>query len=155
MLDPERLLDWLTRIHRATGQRFLIGAGWSDLSPGEPAPGLRVERAAIDHDWLFPRCAMVVHHGGAGTTDTTLRAGRPGLAVSLFADGPFWGHRLRALGVGDHIPFARLDETRLSAAITRLATAETKARAEATAQRMRGEDGANTAARQIETWLRA
>jgi sterol 3beta-glucosyltransferase len=153
MLDPERLLDWLTRIHRATGQRFLIGAGWSDLAPGQPAPGLRVERAAIDHDWLFPRCAMVVHHGGAGTTDTTLRARRPGLAVSLFADGPFWGHRLRTLGVGDHIAFSRLDEAGLASAVARLVTPEPRARAEALARQMQGEDGAELAARQIEGWL--
>ncbi|MCI11713.1 sterol 3-beta-glucosyltransferase, partial [Trifolium medium] len=27
------------------------------------------------HDWLFPQCSAVVHHGGAGTTATGLKAG--------------------------------------------------------------------------------
>jgi sterol 3beta-glucosyltransferase len=30
----------------------------------------------VPHDWLFPRMASIVHHGGAGTTTAVLRAGR-------------------------------------------------------------------------------
>jgi hypothetical protein len=26
------------------------------------------------HDWLFPQCAAVIHHGGAGTTAAGLKA---------------------------------------------------------------------------------
>ena len=28
------------------------------------------------HDWLFPRCAALIHHGGAGTTATGLYYGQ-------------------------------------------------------------------------------
>ena len=28
------------------------------------------------HDWLFPRTALVVHHGGSGTSHSAARAGR-------------------------------------------------------------------------------
>ena len=31
------------------------------------------------HDWLFPRVAACVHHGGAGTVAASLRAGKPTL----------------------------------------------------------------------------
>ena len=34
------------------------------------------------HEWLFPRCAAVVHHGGAGTTARALWAGAPSLIVT-------------------------------------------------------------------------
>lgn len=27
------------------------------------------------HEWLFRRCAVIVHHGGAGTTAAALRSG--------------------------------------------------------------------------------
>ena len=37
-------------------------------------------RARVPHDWLFPRCAAVVHHAAAGTTATALRAGTPSVA---------------------------------------------------------------------------
>ncbi|KAJ0959662.1 hypothetical protein J5N97_000680 [Dioscorea zingiberensis] len=45
------------------------------------------------HDWLFPQCAAVVHHGGAGTTATGLRAGCPTTVVPFFGDQFFWGDR--------------------------------------------------------------
>jgi sterol 3beta-glucosyltransferase len=32
---------------------------------------------SVPHEWLFPHCAAAVHHGGAGTTAATLRAGIP------------------------------------------------------------------------------
>ncbi len=38
----------------------------------------------VPHDWLFPRCAGVIHHGGAGTTAAGLLAVRP---MPLRVDG--------------------------------------------------------------------
>ena len=61
---------------------------------------------AAPHDWLFPRVAAVVHHGGAGTTAAALRAGVPALVVPFIADQRFWGNRIRALGAGPG-PFPR------------------------------------------------
>jgi UDP:flavonoid glycosyltransferase YjiC (YdhE family) len=52
------------------------------------------------HDWLFPRMAAVVHHGGAGTTASALRAGRPSLVCPFFGDQPYWAARVRELGAG-------------------------------------------------------
>lgn len=43
------------------------------------------------HDWLFPRCSAVVHHGGAGTTAIGLRCGKSTMIVPFFGDQPFWG----------------------------------------------------------------
>ena len=37
---------------------------------------LFVLRGRVPHPLLLPRCDAVVHHGGAGTTATVLRAGR-------------------------------------------------------------------------------
>ncbi len=47
--------------------------------------------SAVPHKWLFPRCACVVHHGGAGTTGAGLLAGRPTAILPVFADQQFWG----------------------------------------------------------------
>ncbi|MFF5182818.1 glycosyltransferase [Streptomyces sp. NPDC000345] len=52
------------------------------------------------HDWLFPRMAAVVHHGGAGTTASALRAGKPSLVCPFFGDQAYWAARVRGLGAG-------------------------------------------------------
>ncbi|MFD0491303.1 nucleotide disphospho-sugar-binding domain-containing protein [Saccharopolyspora spinosporotrichia] len=44
----------------------------------------------VPHDWLFPRTAAVVHHGGAGTTGAGVRAGVPAVITPVIADQPFW-----------------------------------------------------------------
>ncbi|MDO5711091.1 MAG: glycosyltransferase, partial [Micrococcales bacterium] len=73
--------------------------------PDDGAPALestatvRVERD-VDHRWLFPRCAAIIHHGGAGTTNTALAAGVPSVIVAHGFDQPLHGARLHQLGVG-------------------------------------------------------
>jgi sterol 3beta-glucosyltransferase len=106
---------------QATGKRGILLGGWSNLG-AEPLPPsiLRIESAP--HDWLFPQMAAVVHHGGAGTTAAGLRAGVPSVIVPYFADQPFWGRRIAAIGAGP-APIARkqLTAERLASAL-RVAT---------------------------------
>lgn len=52
------------------------------------------------HRLLFPRVAVVVHHGGAGTTAAGLRAGIPTITVPIGIDQLFWGMRVAAVGAG-------------------------------------------------------
>ncbi|MEE6259678.1 glycosyltransferase [Plantactinospora sonchi] len=98
----------------------------------------------VPHEWLFPRMAAVVHHGGCGTTGAGLRAGVPAVPVPMLADQPFWAARLARLGVSpDVIPFRRLDEARLGDAIRAAVTDPVfGTRARLIADRMAGEDGA-------------
>lgn len=49
------------------------------------------ELPSCPHDWLFPRCSAVVHHGGAGTTAAGLIAGRPTIICSVSSDQPWHG----------------------------------------------------------------
>lgn len=60
-----------------------------------------LELDACPHDWLFPRCAAVVHHGGAGTTSVGLRAGRPTIICAVTSDQPWHGSLIakRRLGL--------------------------------------------------------
>ena len=53
----------------------------------------------VPHSWLFPRCAAVVHHGGAGTTHAGLQAGKPSLIVPFGGDQEFWGTLVAELSV--------------------------------------------------------
>ena len=79
--------------------RGILATGWGGLEANQlPDTIFKIETAP--HDWLFPRMAAVVHHGGAGTTAAGLRAGRPSLVCPFAMDQPFWGRRINALGAG-------------------------------------------------------
>src|SRR5262249_23146505 len=72
----------------------------------------------VPHDWLFPRCAAVCHHGGAGTTAAGLRAGQPTIVVPFFGDQHFWGRIVAEAGAGPApVPIGDLTAETLAAAI--------------------------------------
>ena len=52
---------------------------------------------AMNYAEVFPACRAVVHHGGAGTTNAGLRAGRPTLILWMLPDQACWGSRLKKL----------------------------------------------------------
>jgi sterol 3beta-glucosyltransferase len=105
-----------------SGRRAVLLAGWAGLG-GEQLPPNVLGLEAAPHDWLFPRMAAVVHHGGAGTTAAALRAGVPQVVVPHLADQPFWGAQVQRLGVGPRpIPRPKLTVENLSAAIQTAST---------------------------------
>ena len=57
------------------------------------------------HEWVFPRCCAVIHHGGAGTTARVLQAGVPSVIVPILigTDQPWWADRVEEIGCGVHV----------------------------------------------------
>jgi UDP:flavonoid glycosyltransferase YjiC (YdhE family) len=106
---------------------------------------------AAPHDALFPRCAAIVHHGGTGTTQSAMRAGKPSVVVAHITDQFLWGKVLSARGVGPTALTRRaLTARKLAAAIT--AAVSTPAYATAAAalgEKLRAEDGVATAVKLI------
>ncbi|WP_409333933.1 glycosyltransferase [Bradyrhizobium sp. ERR14] len=49
---------------------------------------------------MLPRCRAIVHHGGSGTTASSVRSGFPTLILWIGADQPIWGPQIKRLGVG-------------------------------------------------------
>jgi len=95
---------------RAHGLRVLVLTGWGGLAlPAECAgPDVLVVRSA-PFDRVLPGAALVVHHGGAGTSHAVARAGVPAVVVPFMADQPFWGALLHRRGVAAApIPLRRL-----------------------------------------------
>ena len=102
---------------REINQRGILLGGWSKLGSGN-LPDFIFRVDAVPHDWLFPKMATVVHHGGAGTTAQGLRAGVPSVIVPMFGDQFFWGWRVQELGVGPKpIPRKKLTVDNLARAI--------------------------------------
>lgn len=139
---------------RQSGQRALLAKGWGGLSPTEVPETVHV-LDSVPHDWLFPRCRAVVHHGGAGTTAAGLRAGKPTVICPFFGDQPFWGRRIWELGVGPKpLPQKRLTAEALAQAI-RTVTTDTAMhqRAEALGANIRAENGVQQAVAAIRARL--
>ncbi len=137
-----------------SGQRGILLGGWGGLGAGDlPQTVLRLE--SVPHDWLFPYVSAVVHHGGAGTTATGLRYGRPTVIVPFFADQPFWGERVHQLGAGPKpVPFARLSVENLAQAIDQAVNDPTIRRnAALLGEKLQREDGIGTAVGYIQAFL--
>lgn len=140
----------LAAVSRA-GVRAVLARGWGGLVDTElPEHVLALDEAP--HAWLFPRMAAVVHHGGAGTTAAGLRAGCPTLICPFGLDQPFWGDRIKKLGVGPApLPQKRLSADSLGSALTELVTQPRFREAAAgIAAAIRAQDGVATAVALIE-----
>ncbi|WVO14361.1 hypothetical protein L204_101994 [Cryptococcus depauperatus] len=134
--------------------RAIIAKGWS--SRGDPAkegesivfPSSCFGVDKIPHAWLFPKVQAALHHGGAGTVGASLRAGIPTLIKPWFGDQFFWSVRVTKLGVGLRIPSLRSDD--IAAALIK-ATSDTTMieKASRLGEKIRSEDGVDTAARAI------
>lgn len=131
-------------------RRVLLFPGWSGLPEGPLPPEVFVV-GPTPHEALFPRCALVIHHGGSGTTHSACRAGVPSLVMPFAADQFFWARRLQTLGVAP-APLSpkRLDHETLARAIAFSDRSDARVRAAALGRAMAMEDGVSTAVTLIE-----
>ncbi|KAK7207814.1 hypothetical protein BZA70DRAFT_272268 [Myxozyma melibiosi] len=90
--------------------RCILSKGWSDRlnsanahEPEVPLPPEVFQIKAAPHDWLFPQIDAAVHHGGAGSTGASLRAGLPTVIKPFFGDQFFYAGRVEDLGAGIHL----------------------------------------------------
>ncbi len=104
------------------------------------------------HNRIFPYCAAAVHHGGAGTTQSSTLAGCPSIIVEHFVDQVFWGNELHRLGVAPPVLHRRsVTPKKLAKAISRVLDLPTmKAEAETMGRAMQKENGVQQAVELIE-----
>ena len=119
--DPAALTQTVVDSVLKADVRCILSKGWSDRlgaaaasssSPGSVAPVPDASKPEIPlppqifqiksapHDWLFNQIDAAAHHGGAGTTGASLRAGLPTIVKPFFGDQFFFGSRVEDLGVG-------------------------------------------------------
>ena len=148
--NPERLTAIVCGALERAGQRGVLATGWGGLAGAPDSDRIHLLEA-VPHDWLFPRCAVVVHHGGAGTTHQALRSARPQVVCPLFADQPFWGRRVAALDAGPAPPPQRkLTLEALTRALEAAQSPAMAARAAEIGAAMAQEPGADGAAEVID-----
>ncbi|CBQ72895.1 probable Ugt53a1-UDP-glucose:sterol glucosyltransferase Ugt53A1 [Sporisorium reilianum SRZ2] len=99
---------------------------------------------SVPHDWLFPQIDIAMHHGGAGTTGASLRAGLVTLIKPFFGDQFFWANRVQKLGAGARVnglSVSDLTDSLKSAASDRVMVEK----AQGVGEKIRSEDGVSIA----------
>ena len=149
--DRNAARDVVLKAVARVGARAVLGSGWGGLARGSLPPFV----FAIDeapHDWLFPRMAAIVHHGGAGTTGAAIRAGKPSVVTPFIADQFAWARLLDARGLAPApLPHRTVNADTLAAAIkTALHDAAMSERAKAIGAAVRAENGLFRAVEAIE-----
>ncbi|KAF3490924.1 Atg26p [Arthroderma uncinatum] len=105
--DPVAMTKTVVESVMKVGVRCILSKGWSDRLGDAKSTKAEIalppeihQITAAPHDWLFSQVDAVVHHGGAGTTGASLRAGVPTIIKPFFGDQFFFGSRVHDLGVG-------------------------------------------------------
>lgn len=96
--DENRFRNLLEDILNQTDVRIIFCKGWSNIEI-ESIPNRLLVVDQAPHNWLFPLTLGVIHHGGAGTTHSVLRAGVPQVICPKTADQPFWAQRVYQSGL--------------------------------------------------------
>jgi len=136
--------------------RCILCKGWSARMSKEKddivLPPSIYSIDSIPHDWLFPQIDCAMHHGGAGTTAASLRAGLTTLIKPFFGDQFFWATRVHKLGAGlrvNSLSANDLTEALVKATKDRVM----KEKAEQVGEKLRSEDGSFKAVEFIHRFL--
>jgi sterol 3beta-glucosyltransferase len=153
--DSRKLTEQIVNAVQKADVRCILSKGWSDRFDKKDAnvpdivlpSSIHAIRSA-PHDWLFTQIDAVVHHGGAGTTGASLRAGKPTIIKPFFGDQYFFATRVEDLGVGIHL--SKATEHQLGKALwTAVHDDRMQTKARLLGEAIRAQDGVQTAIRAI------
>lgn len=153
--DPAALTRTVVEAVQKADVRCILSKGWSDRLGDPSAQKIEVplppeifKIKSAPHDWLFNQIDAAVHHGGAGTTGASLRAGVPTVTKPFFGDQFFFGSRLEDLGVG--ICLKRINVSVLARALWEAVHSQRMiVKARLLGEQIRGEDGVRNAIQAI------
>ncbi|MCJ1386424.1 Sterol 3-beta-glucosyltransferase [Xylographa soralifera] len=153
--DPAALTKTVVESVLKADVRCILSKGWSDRLGSKDAtvpevilPAEIFQIKSAPHDWLFKQIDAAAHHGGAGTTGASLRAGLPTIIKPFFGDQFFFGSRVEDLGVG--ICLKKLNVSVLSRALWEATHSERMIiKAKVLGEQIRNEKGVETAIQAI------
>lgn len=136
--------DEAVRIAERLGRRAVLLTGQD--RPDTTTPDI-FSCAYARHSALFPRCDVIVHHGGIGTTGQALRAAKPQLVVPHMGDQYDNARRIAQAGVGAVIASHHFNAEDAAPRLSRLIHDPlSRARAHRLGASIAREDGAGAAA---------
>ncbi len=138
-----------------SGKPGILIAGFGGLN-NMSLPANVFSIPSVPYDWLFPKIAAMVHHGGAGSTAAALRAGVPSFAVPFGYEQALWGHQIAKLKVGlPPMPPETITVDRLAKAFQKIAEdPQIRSRAQRLGAELRKERGIDEAVAIVNETLR-
>ncbi len=138
--DQARHVPLLIKAARQLEKRIIISKMWPnpmDISYSKDVFFIR----NYPHEYLFPRTAAIIHHGGAGTTATATRSGRPQIIVPHILDQYYHGYKIFMSGLGAKpVRRSRISLRTITQALTFcLSNPDIQMRAEAVARSIQAE----------------
>ncbi|MGI9521450.1 MAG: glycosyltransferase [Hyphomicrobiaceae bacterium] len=136
---------------RELKMRSIMLTGSSEVSfDGDDTFSMRY----FPHSKVFPRAAIIVHHGGIGTTGQALLAGKPQVVVPHFADQFDNAFRLARLGVAKTVHARRYNVQSAVALVAGTNTSQVREFARKAQQVVMTENSSETAATAIINFLK-
>ena len=152
--SPADMVAMIAAACAQLGERALVCAGWTDFDNVPHFDHVKVV-GAVNYAAIFPMCRAIVHHGGAGTLATTLRAGVPMLILWTLHHQLFTGAVAKRLKVGVARRIWKISEKSLVADLRTILAPEYLTRARAVATQMnKPAESAAAAADHVENFAR-
>jgi len=151
----DRFAELLFEICTEHNYKLLVACGWWDVGAHlQKRDNLFRMESIIPHSLIFPHCEAIIHHGGAGTTHSAARSGKPQMAVPLLLDQFYWSHRVKELGLGPSaVKIKCVSRKQLERKVVDLMTNPSyKEKAHSMGILIRGEDGIENICRHIESY---
>jgi UDP:flavonoid glycosyltransferase YjiC (YdhE family) len=149
--DAGRFYETSLAAARALGYRAVF------VGPGAPqqvaAGSATIALDYVPYSELFARAAIIIHHGGIGTTGLAMRSGRPMLVMPRAWDQPDNAARVGRLGVARVLSRRRCTASRVASELRLLLDGAYQQRALAVSEHLRQEDGVRAACEAIEARL--
>jgi UDP:flavonoid glycosyltransferase YjiC (YdhE family) len=136
------------------GERALIYSGADAAEPVSHPDHVKLV-GQVNYATILPTCRAAVHHGGAGTTAASLRAGLPTLILWDVADQILWATQVKQLKVGSAKRLSNITRKSLVRQLRKILAPDYVARAREIAPRMtKPSVGVATAADLLEQTVR-
>jgi UDP:flavonoid glycosyltransferase YjiC (YdhE family) len=133
--SPTTTVEMISAACDRLGERALICAAGTDFTDVPHRDDVKVV-GTVNYAETFPACRAIVHHGGAGTTAASLRAGVPTLVLWSTEDQSIWGAQVKRLRVGTARRFSATTQESLGEDLHQILAPEYANRAREIATRM-------------------
>ncbi|WP_368487576.1 glycosyltransferase [Clostridium sp. BJN0013] len=139
-LEKSKLFIDILEKHNIPAIFNISGGGFAE--PSQYNNDLIKFVTSIPYDWIFPKVYGVIHHGGAGTTHSSLKYGCATMVIPHTADQPLWDNLVSELGAGPKgIAVRKLSRQSLEPKILDLYNNQTyKTNAQSISEKMQLED---------------
>ncbi len=152
---PDWAMALFVEAAQLAGCRAIIQTS-SDQHPADTQQGDIYFIGRHPHQPLFKHCAAVVHHGGAGTTQSATISACPSIVIPFMDEQLFWGCRLHNMGLASKpLPARNVNAKKLAQRIqTVLANTTFSENADRIASEMQKQNGVKKAVNAINRLLK-